>query len=79
VLFPLPVEDLPLDPSFEPHSGVAQAANVKTFEALQKLNRVHLVVPVDAQHMYDAAMHSKACRLTDSGRYYWRLAINRRI
>jgi hypothetical protein len=77
--FPLPAEDLPLDPSYERHSGVASEARVKIFECLQRLNRVHLVVPVDAAHMYDAAMQKKACRLTASGRYYWRLATNRRI
>ncbi len=73
-LFPVPAEDLPIDPSFEPSSKTATPANVATFEKLQALNRVHLVVPVDVRHMYDAAVHSKACRLTASGRYYWRLA-----
>jgi hypothetical protein len=29
--------------------------------------------------MYDAAMQSTACRLTPSGRYYWRLAKDGRI
>jgi uncharacterized caspase-like protein len=76
---PLPAEDLPLDPSYERHSGVANEAKVKIFDCLQKLNRVHLVVPVDAKHMYDAAMQNKACRLTASGRYYWRLATSKRI
>jgi uncharacterized caspase-like protein len=77
--FPLPAEDHPLDPSFERTSQNSDPANVTRFNELQALNRVHLVVPVDAVHMYDAAMDSKACRLTPSGRYYWRLAHDGRI
>src|SRR5205814_1336329 len=73
-LFPLPAEDLRLDPSFERTSAAANAANVAKFDDLQALNRVHLVTPVGAAHMYDAAVNSAACRLTPSGRYYWRLA-----
>lgn len=72
-LFPLPAEDFPLDPSYE--SG----ANKARFLDLQALNRVHLVVPVDAPHMFDAAVNSKCCRLTHAGRYYWRLARDARI
>jgi hypothetical protein len=78
-LFPLPAEDLPLSPAFEGSSQTADVAKTALFRKLQDLARVHLVVPVDAQHMYDAAMQSKACRLTPSGRYYWRLAMAGRI
>jgi len=78
-LFPLPAEDLPLDPSFECTSPNPDPLNVVKFGDLQKLNRVRLVTPVNAPHMYVAAMESKACRLTSSGRYYWRLAKDRRI
>lgn len=77
--FPLPAEDLPLDPSYEPTSPAADAGNVAKFEDLQALNRQHLVVPVGVRHMYDAAQQSKPCRLTPSGRYYWRLAKDNRI
>jgi hypothetical protein len=79
LLFPLPAEDLPLDPSFERSSSEARADNVGKFDDLQALNRVHLVTPVAVAHMYDAAMRSTACRLTPSGRYYWRLASDGRI
>lgn len=77
--FPLPAEDFPLDPSYEPQSGMADRAKVEIFENLQRLSRIHLVVPIGVKHMYDAAMQSKACRLTASGQYYWRLAANNRI
>jgi Caspase domain len=78
-LFPLPAEDLPLDPSYERSSQIAAPLNTERFDDLQALNRVHLVVPVNTQHMYEAAMQSRACRLTPSGRYYWRLARDGRI
>ena len=78
-LFPLPAEDLPLDPSYEDTSEKADEGHVETFKQLQELYRVHIVAPVNAPHMYGAAMESKACRLTRSGRYYWRLANDGRI
>jgi hypothetical protein len=78
-LFPLPAEDKPLDPSYEPSSPNPDPDNVAVFKDLQTLSRVHVVTPVDAPHMFEAAMQSKACRLTHSGRYYWRLANDNRI
>jgi hypothetical protein len=78
-LFPLPAEDFPLSPEFEASCDKKEEAKIAVLCKLQALNRVHLVVPVGAAHMYDAAMQSKACRLTASGRYYWRLANSRRI
>jgi len=78
-LFPLPAEDHPLDPSYERSSATANHANVARLESLQALNRVHLLEPVGAKHMYDAAMESTGCRLTPTGRYYWRLASDGKI
>ena len=77
-----------LDPSFEPErSGspaeqalpVPQPENVRRFRILQKYNRVNLVVPIDAPHMWHAAMQSKACRLTMLGEHYRRLVQKDRI
>lgn len=78
-LFPVPAEDLQLSPEFEATCELVDEAKNKVFCKLQALNRVHLVVPVGTVHMYDAAMLSKACRLTAFGRYYWRLAKSNRI
>ena len=78
-LFPLPAEDLSLDPSYEESSGKADPAKAKIFGKLQQLNRVHLVVPVGATHMYHAAVESAKCKLTPTGLYYWRLANAGRI
>ena len=78
-LFPVPAEDFPLTPEYEETSPARVEAKVQIFHKLQSLNRVHLVVPIGVAHMYDAAMQSTGCRLTAAGRYYWRLAANRRI
>lgn len=49
------------------------------FLILQSCNRVGLVSPVGEEHMYWAAMRSKACQLTPLGKHYWRLAANDRL
>lgn len=74
---------LPLDPSFEPTNTPADKhellepyatdQNMKIFAELQKLEGVGLVVPVEEEHMYFAAMRSKGCELTSIGKQYWRL------
>jgi hypothetical protein len=75
-----------LDPSFESEMKGRSAGmpdpkpeNVQKFAILQKYNRVNLVVPVDAPHMWHAAMGSKACRLTVLGEHYRRLVDRKRI
>ncbi|MCL4222471.1 MAG: caspase family protein [Phycisphaerales bacterium] len=78
-LFPVPAEDRALDPTYERTSSSALPANVAVFDKLLQLSRVHLVTPVEVKYMYDAAMQSKACRLTAAGRYYWRLARDNRL
>jgi hypothetical protein len=87
-LFPRKDFDFRLDPSFEPErsGSPADAAlpppnpeNVRKFGILQKYNRVSLVVPVGAPHMWHAAMQSKACRLTTLGEHYRRLVEKNRI
>lgn len=78
-----------LDPSFEPtnrteevHKVVEPYANEEhtvIFSDLQKLEGIGLVVPVGEEHMYFAAMNSKACELTAVGKQYWRLVKEGRI
>lgn len=82
-------EQFSLDPSFEPtnskdvtHEVVEPYAieeNTQKFSDLQKLEGIGLVVPVDEEHMYFAAMNSKACELTAIGKQYWRLVKEGRI
>lgn len=82
-LFPNINSDYPLDPSYEesntpvrqqqviaPH---ADPAHVAIMKKLQMMVSIGFVEPVDTEHMYYAAIESKACRLTEQGKYYWRL------
>lgn len=71
--FPTPGHEFPLDPDYEPDSPTPDPTKNAIFAVLQKLNRVNLVVPVDAPHMYYAAMSRKACKLTVLGEHYRRL------
>lgn len=78
--FPQPGFQVELDPSFEPElQGRPDDAlppdptNTAAFAVLQRYNRVNLLVPVDAPHMWHAAMESKSCRLTVLGEHYRRL------
>ncbi len=87
--FPTPQQEYSLDPSYEDtntkkvdHDVIepyAKAENVAVFKNLQKLQGVGLVVPVDSEYMYFAAMDSKACKLTSLGYHYWRLVKDKRI
>lgn len=80
-VFGRPELELPLDPSFEPERNGTEPegtpepdpVNTATFRILQNYVRVNLVRPVDAPHMWHAAMESKACELTVLGQHYWKL------
>ncbi|MBU9710880.1 caspase family protein [Evansella tamaricis] len=87
--FPSPEDEFELDPSFEDTNSpdvehhliepYAIEGNVTIFKDLQKLEGVGLVVPVEEEHMYFAAMNSKSCKLSALGYHYWRLVKDRRI
>lgn len=84
--FPTRGEEFQLDPTFEPElkgrdTGMPAPIpeNTRTFSVLQRYNRLNLVVPVDAPHMWHAAMGSKKCRLTVLGEHYRRLVEKGRI
>ena len=77
--------DYQLDPSYEPERPDTQPAEPPDvpppdpqknaiFAILQKYNRVGLLVPEGAPHMWHAAMQSKTVRLTALGEHYRRLA-----
>jgi hypothetical protein len=72
-----------LDPSYEPERPKpAERLEVpppdptknEIFAILQKYNRVGLLVPEGASHMWHAAMESRPVRLTALGEHYRRLA-----
>jgi len=78
-LFPVKGQNFQLDPSFEPESNSPIEENTEKFAILQKYNRINLLLPVDAPHMWHAAMQSKSCKLTILGEHYWNLVTNDRI
>lgn len=72
-------DEFRLNPTFEFTEEDHIDENCKIFKVLQNFNRVNLVIPVDAEHMYFAAMESKSCKLTPLGLHYWKLVKNNRI
>lgn len=80
IYFKHPKSEFHLDPTYEDtQKDVAIEENTKIFKDLQKFVSVGLVVPVDEEHMYYAAMNSKSCKLTDLGHQYWRLVEKDRL
>jgi hypothetical protein len=84
--FPAPGFEFQLDPSYEPEMKGRDPGMVppypehtRVFAILQQYNRLNLLVPVDAPHMWNAAMESKSCRLTALGEHYRRLVEKNRI
>jgi hypothetical protein len=84
--FPAPGFEYELDPTYEPEMRgrddempPPDEENTRTFSILQRYNRLNLLVPVDAPHMWHAAMESKSCRLTALGEHYRRLVEKNRI
>lgn len=78
--FPNPGFTFGLDPTYEPERSPEQLADPTIpdpdpeknaiFATLQRYVRVNLVRPVDAPHMWHAAMSSKSCELTVLGEHY---------
>ena len=77
--FPTPDAEHPLNPTYEDTEPKADPENVKIFKDLQKFQSVGLVVPVNAEFMYFAAINSTSCRLTALGYQYWRLVNEKKL
>lgn len=85
-LFPKSGFEYKLDPTYEPElKGRDEKMpdpikeNTKIFAILQKYNRLNLLKPLGAPHMWNAAMEYKSCKLTALGEHYRRLAVKNRI
>ncbi len=81
--FKSPTDQFALDPSYEPdrknipkhlRSLPVNEDHARIFKELQLCNRYGLVIPVEAEHMYYAAIESKSCKLTALGAHYRKLA-----
>lgn len=87
--FAKPSDQFRLDPSYEftndpaiDHEVIepyADPKHIEIFKELQLFESVGLIEPVDTEHMYFAAMESKACKLTALGLHYWKLSKDRRF
>ncbi|NCS31924.1 caspase family protein [bacterium] len=84
--FTSPGFEFPLDPTYEPEMKgrdegmpLPDPENTEKFSILQKYNKLNLLVPIEAPHMWNAAMESKACKLTALGEHYRRLVEKGRI
>lgn len=76
--FETPYQEYRLDPTYEPDKHEVDNKEVNKeheaiFSILQRYVKLNLVVPVDEEHMYYAAIHSKSCKLTAQGQHYWNL------
>lgn len=83
-VFPYPNYEYKLDPTYEPdkhESGdkTVSKEHEEIFALLQKYVKLNLVIPVGADHMYYAAINSKACKLTVQGQHYWNLVNKNRV
>ena len=63
-----------LDPSYELTHSSAEAEKNAIVAILQRYNRVNLLIPIGAPHMWHAAVESKTVKLTALGEHYRRLA-----
>ena len=77
--FETPESEHQLGPSYEDTEKSAIPENVSIFKDLQKFQSVGLVVPVNAEFMYYAAINSKSCKLTALGNQYWRLVNEKKL
>lgn len=84
--FPSPRIEFSLDPTYEPEEKGRDEDmpapiknNTEIFAILQRYNRFGLLEPVGAQHMWNAAMESKSCKLTTLGEHYRKLVTKDRI
>lgn len=76
--FKTPYNEYALDPTYEHDKHEADMKDVnleheKIFSILQKYVKLNLVIPVNADHMYYAAINHKSCKLTAQGQHYWNL------
>ena len=77
-IFTSQYDEYPLDPTYEPDKHEADVKDVNKeheaiFATLQRFVKLNLVIPVEEEHMYYAAIHHKSCKLTAQGQHYWQL------
>jgi hypothetical protein len=82
-IFPDPMATLPLDPSYEWTIDPRNPKHEEIFDCLKFYRNSRMLrtvnKAVDLGDLYHAAKHSTGVRLTGLGRFYWKLAKERRI
>lgn len=83
-IFTSQYDEYPLDPTYEPDKHETDIKDINKeheviFATLQRFVKLNLVIPVDEEHMYYAAIHYKSCKLTARGQHYWKLVKNNTI
>ncbi len=79
--FPTSEYKYPLNGSYEhdkhevsPEYQTRNLEHEAIFKHFQMYRDAHLLVPVGEEHLYYAAVHNTACKLTVLGQFYWTLA-----
>lgn len=77
-IFISPYDEYKLDSTYEPDKHETDVKEINKehetiFAILQRYVKLNLVVPIDEEHMYYAAIHHKSCKLTAQGQHYWNL------
>jgi hypothetical protein len=66
--------EIRLSPAYEPSADPRDEQKEEEFSLLQKFRAAGLVEPVFPHiHLYTSAMEGGRCRLTPSGRFYWKM------
>lgn len=71
--------EYPLDASYEPTAEPRNSENEAKFAILQRYRAASLIEPVNGEHLYFEAMNNGGCKLTMTGKLYWRKVKNNRI
>ena len=69
----------PLSPHYDPELEPFDKEKESIFAEMRELAKLDLLVPDGTEYLYHAALHSKACKLTPLGRFYWKLAHKNQI
>jgi hypothetical protein len=78
-IFADPDAELPLTPRYETASPDHDPKLAPVMSILQHCRSARLVEAVGTEHLFHAAMQSKACRLTPLGKHYWRMSKQKRL
>ncbi|MCE7995103.1 MAG: caspase family protein [Roseivirga sp.] len=68
-----------LDPLHEPNLEPRNSKKEEIYKFLLRARGSNLLEPVGEEHMYYAAKNSKSCKLTNTGKLYWRMVNNNKI